>query len=221
MTGLGALLCVLALAITCGLGVSHAEANQTMDAPTTVSDDVTRLRVDKLDADTHEYVQGASMQIIEKDSGDVVEEWTTGSASHETIKRLDVGTVYILREVEAPEGYAKISDVEFVVKETEGEGIELLTTSEDADLTESYKLNLYDKSVAVEDEMVADTQEETKDKDTSSDKVRDKKKTTRTNTVTRTTTSTGDTALFGIVGGLVLLAAIVAAIAFVKTRRRQ
>lgn len=145
---------VLAFVLACSTCVTPALAKKHFDAPTTVSDDITRLHVNKLDADTHEYVQGARMAIIEKDSGRVVDEWVTGSGTHENEKGLDVDVVYILRELEAPEGYSAVEDIEFVVNATEGTGIKILSQGADSELVESYKVNLYDKAVTTENEVV-------------------------------------------------------------------
>lgn len=145
---------LLAFALACSAFVTPAFAKKHLDAPTTVSDDITRLHVSKLDADTHEYVQGATMAIIEKETGRVVDEWVTGSGTHENEKGLDVDVVYILRELEAPEGFDKVQDVEFVVNATEGTGITILSQGADSELVESYKVNLYDKAKPVENEVV-------------------------------------------------------------------
>lgn len=143
----------LALALlACAFGVPRAYANQQLDAPTVVSDDITRVYVNKLDSDTHEYVQGASMAILEKDSGTVVDEWVSGEAPHANEKGLNVGVVYILREVAAPDGYEVAEDTEFMVNEVEGAGITVL--SGPAELTESYRFNLYDKAKDIEKETV-------------------------------------------------------------------
>ena len=64
--------------------------------------------------------------------------------THEFEKGLDVNVVYVLREVEAPEGYEKIADVEFFANEMEGTGITLLTEREDVVLTDAYKVALYE-----------------------------------------------------------------------------
>ena len=143
-----------ALIMSCIAFAPTAFANKQLDAPTTVTDDITRVHVNKLDANTHEYVEGASMAIIEKDTGTVVDEWVTGSSTHATEKALNVGTVYILREVAAPKGYDKVEDTEFIINEIEGEDITVL--SGPGELTESYRLNLYDKLLPVEKEKVVE-----------------------------------------------------------------
>ncbi|MBQ9002448.1 MAG: LPXTG cell wall anchor domain-containing protein [Eggerthellaceae bacterium] len=132
---------------------AFAVDNVQLNAPTTVSDDITRLHVDKLDADTHEQLAGATMAIINEKTGEIVDSWVTGKSTHENEKGLDVNVVYILRELEAPEGYDKVEDVRFVVNETEGTGITVLSQGSDSELTESYKVSLYDKAKPIEREI--------------------------------------------------------------------
>jgi len=134
-----------ALCMAWAFATPQAYANKQLNAPVNVSDDITRLHVDKLDKDTHEYVQGASMAIIERDTGTIVDEWVTDGSTHATDKKLDVNVVYILREMAAPEGYDVAQDTEFIVNETEGEGITILS-GDSAELYESYKVNLYDEA---------------------------------------------------------------------------
>lgn len=153
-TLLGFAAIMLALVAACMAFVPQAFANRQLDAPTTVSDDITRIHVNKLDADTREYVQGAKMAIIEKDSGTVVDEWVTGGSTHQNEKGLDVDKVYILRELEAPEGFSTVEDVEFRVDPEEGKGLIIISQGDDSELVESYKVNLYDKATAIEDEIV-------------------------------------------------------------------
>lgn len=125
-----------------------------MNAPTTVSDDITRLHVNKLDADTHEFVIGATMAIVNESTGEIVDSWVTSAQTHENEKGLDVGVVYILRELNAPEGYGMVEDVRFVVNETEGTGITVLSNGKDSELTESYKVNMYDQRFNAQNETV-------------------------------------------------------------------
>jgi hypothetical protein len=146
-----ALLAAFATALVISL---PAYANIQLDSPIQVSDDTTHFSVNKLDADTQEYVQGASMAIINEATGEIVDQWVTGKATHSTDKALDVNVVYILREVEAPEGYEKVDDVRFEVNETEGTGITILSQGNDSELKESYVVNLYDKQKVVENEIV-------------------------------------------------------------------
>ncbi len=141
----------LALAPTAFAPVAFAK---TIEAPLGVSDDITRLHVNKLDERTHEAVSGARMQIIVRDTGEVVDEWVTDGTTHKFEKGLDVNVVYVLREVEAPAGYQAIADVEFYANETEGTGLTLLSNSGSVELTDAYKLALYephDANVVIEE----------------------------------------------------------------------
>lgn len=160
----GAALLACALLAAAAMAVPSAYANREIAAPTmpdgsamTVSDDATRIQVDKLDEATHAAVKGARMQIVERDTGEVVDEWTTDGTVHELEKALDVGTVYVLREAQAPEGYSKIQDVEFFAKEVEGEGIGLLAERDDVALTGAYRVALYEPreaAVVTQDKVV-------------------------------------------------------------------
>ena len=148
LLSLGAI-AVLVAFVAAGALPHAAYANTEVTSDIGVSDDITRIHVNKLDADTHEYVEGAAMMIIEKDTGLVVDEWESGKGAHECEKKLDVKKVYILREVSAPNGYTVVEDTEFMANEMEGTGITLLSGG-DAELTESYKVNLYDKATDTE-----------------------------------------------------------------------
>jgi len=149
------------------LVVPQAWANRQLDAPVTVSDDTTHVQVNKLDPDTRDYVQGASMAIIEKDTGLVVDEWVTGSSAHQNEKVLDVDKVYILRELAAPDGFDTAQDVEFMIDSEEGKGLTILSQGNDSELVESYKINMYDKKQPVEKEIVEErTNTPDKDKET-------------------------------------------------------
>ena len=147
VSALSALL--LALFLIVPMAPAYAD-NTQLDSPVTVSDDVTRVQVNKLDTTTHAYVEGATMAIINESTNEVVDSWITGSTTHECTKTLNVGTVYILRELAAPSGYSKVSDVRFVVNETEGEGITILSGGDDSELTGSYVVSLYDTAVPTE-----------------------------------------------------------------------
>lgn len=138
---------LLALALA-GLALptpAQADESRMVDSVIFVADDITRIHVDKVDAGTHEFVPNAKMAIVVKDTGEVVEEWTTSRETHKVEKSLNVNTTYLLREVYAPEGYARVADIEFQVNEIEGEGITLLNKPENVEQTGSYKVTLYEQ----------------------------------------------------------------------------
>ena len=58
------------------------------------------------------------MQIINKETGKIVEEWTTSDET-KVIEGLSHGD-YILREITAPDGFQKILDIEFTVNDDNG-----------------------------------------------------------------------------------------------------
>lgn len=111
---------VVALMLACAFAMpAHAKV---LEAPTTVADDITRLHVNKLDADTHEPVIGATMVIVDED-GNTVAEWVSDGSTFKIEKGLDVDVVYTLKELNAPEGYSAISPISFTVDPIEGNGI--------------------------------------------------------------------------------------------------
>lgn len=167
-----------------------------------VSDAVTKLDVAKLDPDTREYVKGAKIQIIEKDTGTVVDEWTTEGSIHSNNKQLDVNVHYILRETTTPDGYETAKDTEFYIDETEGVGVHIVS-GENAELTQSYTINLYDKKKST-------TNETTVTKTTNNNKTASNKS---------SLTQTGDTAVW-IVGGVALVL-IVAAVVLLVARKKS
>lgn len=79
-----------------------------------VADNVTRVLVNKLRADTHEPVEGAHLVIYPaSDPSTVVAEWVSTGEAHEIARTLDVNTRYVLHEISAPAGYGLASDVTF------------------------------------------------------------------------------------------------------------
>lgn len=136
-----------------------ALANRQLEAPTTVADDITRLQVNKLDADTHEPVIGAKMVIVDE-SGNAVAEWVSDGSGFSIEKGLDVNVTYTLKELDPPDGYSAISPIVFKVDPIEGNGIDIISGDESQyDLRITFEslatgvhsvLNLYDKAGATE-----------------------------------------------------------------------
>ena len=82
-----------------------------------MKDDHTKVEISKTDITGEEEIEGAHLQILNKD-GEVVEEWTSGKEPHR-IEYLPVGE-YTLHEESAPteSGYVRAEDVAFTVEET-------------------------------------------------------------------------------------------------------
>ena len=100
------------------------------DQPQTVKvqgqDLQTRVEIDKFDSDGNKLF-GATMQIINKATGEVVEEWTTTDET-KVVEGLEHGD-YILREITAPNGFQKILDIEFTV--TDDNGVTILEVTDE------------------------------------------------------------------------------------------
>ena len=75
----------------------------------------TVVEITKTDITDEKEVEGAKLQILDKD-GEIVEEWVSKKEPHK-VYALEPGE-YILHEEAAPEGYLVVSDVPFVVEET-------------------------------------------------------------------------------------------------------
>ena len=73
----------------------------------------TTTEVSKKDVSTGKELPGASMKIIDRKTGDVVEEWVSGKEPH-IIRGLVYDKEYILREDLAPLGYYTAADVIFI-----------------------------------------------------------------------------------------------------------
>ena len=85
------------------------------DGIVTMKDDKTSVSISKQDVAGNELSE-AKIQILNGDK-EVIDEWTSGEKPH-VIEGLEVGTVYTLREVSAPDNtYTVISDVTFTVDE--------------------------------------------------------------------------------------------------------
>ncbi|MEC4273076.1 FctA domain-containing protein [Adlercreutzia sp. R25] len=122
-----------------------------------VYDEATYVEFNKLDARNHEWVEGAKLSIVEKESGAVVNAWTSGQAPEVLQKTLNVGVVYVLREDEAPEGYQKARDVEFRIDQYGS--VEILSGTENgnAELSDA-TITLYDTRIPLE-EVVTENRE--------------------------------------------------------------
>lgn len=212
------------------------EPTQTVNP---VADNITRLNVNKLEKGARDYVKGAHMAIFEKETGKLVTEWVTDGSVHEVARNtddpnrgaLDVDVVYILRELEAPEGYNKAADVEFVIHSDDfNTSGEILSGEEDgnADSEEirgsgteqAFVINLYDEAYITTEEVKTKERKidreipgerEVQDEDETVDRREDTEKSS-------TTPKTGDATSYA---PMVLLIAAGAALIVVALRRRR
>ena len=93
-----------------------------------VEDTITSVKISKVDIADGEELEGATIQLIDKETGEVVEEWTSTNKAHE-VTGLTTGKTYILRETVAPEGYSITSDTTFELKEDGSIDTEKTTTT--------------------------------------------------------------------------------------------
>ena len=89
---------------------------------------ITSVKISKVDIANGEELEGATIQLIDKETGEVVEEWTSTNKAHE-VTGLTTGKTYILRETVAPEGYGITSDTTFELKEDGSIDTEKTTTT--------------------------------------------------------------------------------------------
>lgn len=135
----------------------------TYDKDGGVYDEVTTLEVNKLDTRTHEWVEGAKLVILEKESGKEIASWTSGEAPQKLEKTLNVGTTYLLREVEAPDQYRLANDVEFVIDDYGNVSITKGTENGNAELSDN-TISLYDTMLDAEETETIEREKSTTEK---------------------------------------------------------
>ena len=181
----------------------------TYDHEGGVYDEATLVEFNKLDTRTHEWVEGAKLSVLEKDTGTVVAQWTSGKAPEKLQKLLNVGTTYVLREDEAPENYQKAADVEFVIDQY-GK-VEILAGTENGNAVLSdATITLYDTMLDAE-EVVPEERERVREVPETGKTVQEQPD---------KLAKTGDTLpLMGL--GLLALGALALAVAALRRSRRQ
>lgn len=82
-------------------------------------DDITKLEISKYRANAKDgedkNLAGAKLQLIDKQTGNVVDEWTTDGTEHKIYEKLVAGRTYTLHEVSAPDGYCVADDAEITI----------------------------------------------------------------------------------------------------------
>ncbi len=81
----------------------------------TITNTITSVKVSKVDVATGAELEGAHIQILDKD-GNVVEEWDSTKEAHE-VKGLKTGETYTLKETVAPDGYTLTAETTFTLNE--------------------------------------------------------------------------------------------------------
>ena len=81
-----------------------------------MKDDISKLGVSKKDLTTGEELEGATLQILDK-NGKILEEWVSAGEPHR-VEKLPVGEELTLREIIAPKGFAVAEDITFILDDT-------------------------------------------------------------------------------------------------------
>lgn len=81
-----------------------------------MKDEYSKAEISKTDLTTGKELDGAKLQVLDKD-GKVLEEWVTDGKPHK-VEKLPVDVELTLREITAPDGYEIAEDVKFTLKDT-------------------------------------------------------------------------------------------------------
>lgn len=90
-------------------------SNELPDNNVVMYDDTTKLEFSKTDITNGRELPGCHMQVTEKDTGVVMDEWVSSEESHVIEGKYAVGKTYILTEKQSRDGYATAESVEFTV----------------------------------------------------------------------------------------------------------
>ena len=96
----------------------HGEVSTTgrrnADSAIVIDNRLTEILISKVDITSQYELEGATLQVIDKE-GNVTEEWVSTTEAHKIIG-LSTGEEYTLRETVAPDGYAIATDTKFTIK---------------------------------------------------------------------------------------------------------
>lgn len=81
-------------------------------------DDTTKVEISKTDIAGSEEIPGCELEITEKESGTVIDAWTSTEEKHLIEQKFVVGTTYVLTEKRPSDGYATADSIEFTVEDT-------------------------------------------------------------------------------------------------------
>ena len=98
----------------------------------------TEMEFSKVDETGVEELEGATIQVIDKETGEVIDEWVSTNESHK-IHYLVEGKEYIMKEITAPYGYECAEEITFVA----GNGMKV--TMQDKPILKSVQVEKLDK----------------------------------------------------------------------------
>ncbi|MBR3334900.1 MAG: Cna B-type domain-containing protein, partial [Clostridia bacterium] len=107
----------------------------------TIINKKTEVKVSKVDVADGKELEGATIQILDKD-GTVVAEWTSGTEPY-VVTGLKTGEKYTLKETVAPDGYTITAETHFIIDETGN------VTSDDTTIDEEGVLLVEDRITSV------------------------------------------------------------------------
>lgn len=113
--------------------------NENIDNQVVMYDDTTKIEFSKTDITNGKELPGCHMQVTEKDTGKVMDEWVSLRQSHVIEGKYAVGKTYVLMETKPRDGYATATSIEFTV----------------ADDGKVQKVNMVDDTIKVEFNKIA------------------------------------------------------------------
>lgn len=108
--------------------------NENIDNQVIMYDDTTKIELSKTDITNGKELPGCHMQVTDKDTGKVMDEWVSSRQSHVIEGKYAVGKTYVLTETKPRDGYATATSIEFTV----------------ADDGKVQKINMVDDTIKVE-----------------------------------------------------------------------
>lgn len=81
-------------------------------------DDTTKVEISKTDITGSEEIPGCELEIKEKDTDTVVDEWTSTEEKHLIEQKFVVGKTYVLTEKRPSDGYVTADSIEFTIEDT-------------------------------------------------------------------------------------------------------
>lgn len=113
--------------------------NENIDNLVIMYDDTTKIEFSKTDITNGKELPGCHMQVTDKDTGKIMDEWVSSEQSHVIEGKYAVGKTYVLTETKPRDGYATATSIEFVI----------------ADNGEIQKVNMVDDTIKVKFNKIA------------------------------------------------------------------
>lgn len=112
---------------------------ENVDNQVIMYDDTTKIEFSKTDITNGKELLGCHMQVTDRDTGKVMDEWVSSRQSHVIEGKYAVGKTYVLTETKPRDGYATATSIEFAV----------------ADNGDIQKVNMVDDTIKVEFNKIA------------------------------------------------------------------